>query len=97
MITIKEVYQIIGKLSLENSSISNNDLIDNLSCIIYRNDMFECGNTMINHKHIDMEFSFGEYYEIHETSPLFRFICTLCDFPLSEQEFMIYQKESKSH
>lgn len=91
MITIQEVRQIVDQLSIK-SFLSNNDLIDSLSCIIYRNDMFECGDTTINSKHIDIEFSFGEYCEIHESSPLFQFICTLCDFQLSEQEFIIYQK-----
>lgn len=38
MITINEVKQIISKLSLENSSTSD-DLFDDISCIIYRNDV----------------------------------------------------------
>lgn len=92
MITINEVKQIVGRLSLENVSLANEYFIDDLSCIIYRNDTFEYGGTIINHKHIDLEFSFGEYYEIQETMSLFGFICMLCDFPLSEQEWVIYQK-----
>lgn len=94
MITINEVKQIIGKLALENLSVPDDNLIEDVSCIIYRNNAFECGGTTINSKYIDIEFLFGEHYEIHETSPAFQFICTLCSLPLSEeeQEFIIYQK-----
>lgn len=94
MITINEVKQIVSKLSLDNSSILEVGSIDDISCIIYRNDVFECENTIISSRHIDIEFSFGEYYEIHETTSSFQFICTLCNLPLSEeeQEFIIYQK-----
>lgn len=79
---------------MENQSISEDDLIKDISCIIYRNDMFECDGTTINSKHIDIEFSFGEYYEIHETTAIFQYICALCNLPLSEteQELIIYQK-----
>lgn len=94
MLTINEVKQIVSKLSLENLPLSNNDLIENISCVIYRNDVFVYGNTTMNSRHVDIEFSFGEYYEIHEDTPAFQFICTLCNLPLSkeEQELIIYQK-----
>lgn len=93
MITINEVKQIANKLSLEKLSTSE-DLINDISCIIYRNNVFECGNATIISRHIDIEFSFGEYYEIHETNSVFQYICTLCNLPLlqDEQEFVIYQK-----
>ncbi len=94
MITINEVKQIISKLSWENISGSDENLIDDITCIIYRNDVFDCGNTTINSRHIDIEFSFGEYYELHENSPAFQLICSLCDLQSAEeeQEFIIYQK-----
>lgn len=95
MITIYEVKQIVRKLPSKNLSISDDDLIKDISCIMYRNDVYECGNTTISSRHIDIEFSFGEYYEIHESTPVFQFICTLCNLSLSEkeQEFIIYQKQ----
>lgn len=93
MITINEVKQIVSKLVLENAMISDDELTGDISCIIYRADVFGSGDTAINSRHIDIEFSFGEFYEIHETSPVFQFICTLCGLPLPEkQEFIIYQK-----
>lgn len=94
MITINEVKQIISKLSLEKYHTSDDDLINNISCIIYRNDVFEYGNITTNSRHIDIEFLYGEYYEIHETTSLFQFICALCNLPLlqEEQELVIYQK-----
>lgn len=73
MITIYEVKQIVRKLP-SKISILDDELIENISCIMYRNDVFECGNTTISSRHIDIEFSFGEYYEIHESTPVFQFI-----------------------
>lgn len=74
MITFGEVKQIVCKLSLENLSVSTDAVIDDISCIVYRNSVFEYGSITINHRHIDIEFLFGESYEIHETSSLFQFI-----------------------
>ena len=36
--------------------------------------------------HIDIEYSFGDYYEVHEDSPLFPFICALCNLSLEQEE-----------
>ena len=35
--------------------------------------MFECGDTPIIDRHIDIEYSFGDYCEIREDNPLFQF------------------------
>jgi len=48
--------------------------------------VFECDGNTVNSRHIDIEFSFGEYYEIHEDDPAFQFICTLCNLPMTEEE-----------
>ncbi len=94
MITLNEVKQIVDKLSLEDLTVTDDNLIEDISCIVYCNDVFECGDITINSRHIDIEFSFGENYEIQEDDPVFRFICTLCDLPMTEeeQELIIYQK-----
>ena len=94
MITTNQVWQIMNKLFPENASMPYNEIIDDISCIIYRNDIFECGDKTIHSKHIDIEFSFGECYEIPQDNPVFQFICNICNFPLSEetQELIIYQK-----
>ena len=46
-------------------------------------------------RHIDIEFSYGEYFEVCEGTPLFEYIGTLCNLSLSQEEketMVIYQK-----
>lgn len=93
MLTTSEVGEILNQLYTENTSSSNNDLFNAVECIVYRNDIFECGAAGQGYRHIDIEFSFGDYYEIAETTSLFYFVCSLCDFPQSEQEWILYQQE----
>lgn len=85
MITINDVKQISKKMSLENG-ISENDLSEDVSEIVYRTDVFECDDASIIDRHIDIEYSFGDYYEVHEDSPLFQFICALCNLSLAQEE-----------
>ena len=85
MITINDVKQISKKISLENG-ISENDLSEDVSEIVYRTDVFECDDASIIDRHIDIEYSFGDYYEAHEDSPLFQFICALCNLSLAQEE-----------
>lgn len=94
MITTYEIRQIMNKLFPENSFTQGMGLIEDISCIIYRNDIFECDDKTIHSKHIDIEFSFGESYEIPQASPEFQFICNICNLALPEetQELIIYQK-----
>lgn len=98
MLTNSEVKQINHKLYLENMGMPEdspiNDLSEDISYIIYYTDVFESDNIPIIHRHIDIEYSFGEYYEICENTDLFQFICTLCSLPLlqEEQELVLYQK-----
>ena len=94
MITINEVRQIMNKFFPENSFMPDKELIEDISCIIYRNDIFECNDKTIHSKHIDIEFSFGECYEIPQVAPAFQFICNICNLSLPEEtlELIIYQK-----
>ena len=94
MITWNEVKQISCKVSWENIGKSDDDLSEDICCIVYRADVFECDDTPIIDRHIDIEYSFGEYYEVHEDSSLFQFIFTLCGLPLlqEEKEIVLYQK-----
>ena len=85
MITINEVKKKKKKISLENG-ISENDLSEDVSEIVYRTDVFECDDASIIDRHIDIEYSFGDYYEVHEDSPLFQFICALCNLSLAQEE-----------
>lgn len=97
MITIDDVKQISQKISLENG-ISDDNLSQDVSGIVYRVDVFECGDTPIIDRHIDIEYSFGDYYEVHEDTPLFQFICALCNLSLAqveEEESILYQNEEE--
>ena len=92
MITMDDVRQISQKISLENG-ISDDDLSEDVSEIAYRIDVFECSDSPVIDRHIDIEYSFGDYYEVHEDSPLFQFICELCNLSLTqeEEEIILYQ------
>jgi len=94
MITRSEVEQIVGRLPSQFSSGSGDCLIDDISYMVYRHEVFEYGGTAVHNRHIDIEFSFGECYEICEATPLFQLICGLCNLPLlkEEGEMMIYKK-----
>ena len=96
MITMDDVKQISQKISLENG-ISDDDLSEDVSEIAYRIDVFECGDSPIIDRHIDIEYSFGDYYEVHEDSPLFQFICELCNLSLTqeEEEIILYQNDEE--
>ena len=93
MITLDEVEQISRRLSLENG-ISDDTLSRDISGIVYRTEVFECGDSPMINRHVDIEYSFGEYYEIGESSSLFGFISTLCNLPLlqEEQEMVLWKK-----
>lgn len=95
MIELKDVQQISSKLSMEMMGMESDDLSEEISCIVYRTDVFETDDVMID-RHIDIEYSFGEYYEVCEDTSLFQFICTLCNLPLlqEEQEIILYQKNT---
>lgn len=95
MITMEEIKQISGRLSLENG-IANDNLAEDISSIVYRIDVFECGSTHRIDRHIDIEYIFGDYFEVREGTSLFGFICALCDLPLlqEEQELVLWQNDS---
>ena len=94
MITIDDVKQISSKISLGNG-ISDDTLSEDISEIVYRIDVFECGDTPIIDRHIDIEYSFGDCYEVHDNNPLFQFICALCNLSLKqdEEEIILYQND----
>lgn len=95
MITIDSVKEINKKIALENG-LSDDNLSEDVSKIVYRIDVFECGDTPIINRHIDIEYSFGDYYEVHEDNPLFQFIYALCNLSLAqveEEEIILYQNE----
>ena len=98
MITLEEVKEISRRLSLENGmsddTLSEDALNEDISGIVYRTEVFECGDSPMIDRHVDIEYSFGEYYEIGEDTSLFEFISTLCNLPLllEEQEIVLWKK-----
>ncbi len=97
MITIDSVKEINKKIALENG-LSDDNLSEDVSKIVYRIDVFECGDAPIINRHIDIEYSFGDYYEVHEESPVFQFICALCNLSSARpdmEEIILYQNEEE--
>ena len=98
-ITRNDVKLISDKLIMENADIPNDnpgeDLSEDIFQIVFRTDKYECEDTTIIDRHIDIEYSFGEYYEVSEGTSLFQYICSLCNLPLSQEEqeeIIIYQQ-----
>lgn len=96
MLTIDDVRQISNKISLENG-ISDENLSEDVSEIVYRIDVIECDDAPKIDRHIDIEYSFGDYYEVHEENPLFHFICALCSLSLAqeEEEIILYENDEE--
>lgn len=96
MITIDDVKQISQKISLENGILDDN-LSEDVSEIVYRIDVLECDDAPKIDRHIDIEYSFGDYYEVHEENPLFHFICALCSLSLAqeEEEIILYENDEE--
>ena len=90
MITLEDVKRISEKLFMENMDIPNDnrgeDLSEEISQIVFRKDVFECDSDTVVDRHIDIEYSFGECYEVHEETPLFQYICSLSGLSLLQEE-----------
>ena len=100
MITLQGVKKISDKLYMENMDIAKDsqceDLSEEIFQIVFRKDVLECGSDTMVDRHIDIEYSFGECYEVHEETPLFQYICSLCGLSLLQEEreeMVIYQKD----
>ena len=69
------------------------DLCEDVSCIVYYNDLFQCGENNIIDRHINIEFVFGEYYELHDEDELFQYIYQLCELSamMKKGKIILYQ------
>lgn len=94
MIGLDEVALIINRLPF-SMPLENGINSEDVACIVCRTDVFECGDDNIVNRHIDIEFTFGEYIEVHEKDAVFQYICTQSGLhPITEQgEVIIYQKQ----
>ena len=81
MITKYELWLIAEKLSEENFFDTGAASAGEITSVVYRCDALDCGGASVRVRHIDVEFSSGEFYEIRESSPLFRFVCGLSGCP----------------
>lgn len=98
MINSDELNQILENLPFisERDNRADYDLSEDISRIVYYIDIFECGNSDIVSRHIDIDFIFGDCYELHEEDALFQSIFTRYNLQTitedSEQEIILYQK-----
>ena len=89
MLTIQEVREICRKLSPQDDEMQ-----EDVSCVVYRQEVFDCGDMAITERHIDIEYCYGEYYEVQEDTSLFPSIAALYGLPLPQKgEAVLYQKE----
>lgn len=87
MITKYELGLIAEKLSEENFCESDAASAGEITSVVYRCDVLDCGGASACVRYIDVEFSSGEFYEIRESSPLFRFVCGLSGCPPLDGEW----------
>lgn len=85
MLTLEQVKEISRRLAEENG-IEIDASSEDISSIVYRIDVFGDEDPSMIDRHIDIEYSFGDYFEITEDSPLFEYIRGLCGLPFSSEE-----------
>ena len=89
MITKYELGLIVEKLSEENFFETGAASAEEITSVVYRCDVLDCGGASACVRYIDVEFSSGEFYEIRESSPLFRFVCGLSGCPPLDGEWEV--------
>lgn len=94
MLTWDDVRGLVKQLPLGSMAASDEDLREDVACIVYRVDRFDHGGGTIVNRHIDIEFAYGDYHELHDGEELFQHIWALCDLPVStaEAEIVIYER-----
>lgn len=93
MLTFHDVKKIIKQLSEKMLLEYDAALCEDVSAIVYYNDLYKCGENNIIDRHIDIEFIFGEYYELHDEDELFQYIYELCELSsvMKEGKKILYQ------
>ena len=93
MLTMEVVKELCRAIALENTGLSDDSLSGEVSGIVYRCDVVDCGEVDITNRHIDVEYSFGDCYEIAEGTPLYQRLSGLCGLPPEpdEGERILYQ------
>ncbi len=97
MLTSDQVKEICRLLSLEITGTSDDTdaLFADVSQVVFRREVTDCGDAVFAARHIDLEYSFGDYCEIAEGTPLFGYISGLCSLPEEkvETEMVLYEEE----
>lgn len=97
MLTSDQVKEICRLLSLEVTGTPDdaNALFADVSQVVFRREVTDCGDAVFAARHIDLEYSFGDYCEIAEGTPLFGYISGLCPLPEGEEEteVLLYGEE----
>lgn len=88
MLSLENIKEIIKKLPA-----SNYDVSDDVSFVVYCIDSFEYNDQRWTDRHIDIEFIFGDTYEIHEGEILFDYILSMCHIENMEEEEILYKKQ----
>lgn len=88
LITLENIKEFLRIIQLNENSLSRD-----VHLIAYRIDCFDCGDEKIIMKHIDIEFDFGECYEIHQGEELYNYIYEFCNLDeIKENEKILYMK-----
>lgn len=92
LLTLQDVQYILHSLETASDQLS-----EDVDCIVYRTDVFACGDETIVSRHIDIAFTFGEYCEIDDALPLFQRICAQGGLTpsMTEETALLYQKPQR--
>ena len=77
MLTEDEVNKIMEVITSANHADYDSDLCEEISEIAYCVDRFDFDDVCEISRHIDIEFTFGEYIEIHEGDALYESVFSL--------------------
>lgn len=94
--TRDEVEKILKKICLETDTLYTPESAGEISCITYYVDRFDCGDTEITNRHIDLEYCYGEFLELHEGENLYQYIyevCNLQEAEAGEEGLVLYQAQ----
>lgn len=72
---------------------SSYDMSEDVSLVVFRRDSFECSDFDYEDVHIDIEFEYGDFLELHEDDTAFEYISKLCSLPTDAEELVLYGKE----
>lgn len=97
LLTAEQVEEVIGQLNVIQHMEWH---ADEVSSVHFRVDVFAYGGLEKVERHIDLDFTFGEYVELWENEGLYQYIFDLCHLQEMnedkerEREILLYQKST---